>query len=132
MNLNEVLTITVVLAAVFAYINHRWIKWPTTIGIMVLSLISSLLLFALGETHSFLSAKAIQLVSSIDFQDVLMNFMLSFLLFAGAIHIDAHKLKKERLPVIILATLGILISTFLVGGMVWGLFILFHYPVPFI
>jgi CPA1 family monovalent cation:H+ antiporter len=132
MNLNEILTITVVLAAVFAYINHRWIKWPTTIGIMVLSLISSIILFALGETHSFLSAKAIQLVSSIDFQDVLMNFMLSFLLFAGAIHIDAHKLKKERLPIIILATLGILISTFLVGGMVWGLFILFHYPVPFI
>jgi CPA1 family monovalent cation:H+ antiporter len=132
MNLNEILTITVVLAAVFAYINHRWIKWPTTIGIMVLSLISSIILFALGETHSFISAKAIQLVSSIDFQDVLMNFMLSFLLFAGAIHIDAHKLKKERLPIIILATLGILISTFLVGGMVWGLFILFHYPVPFI
>jgi CPA1 family monovalent cation:H+ antiporter len=132
MNLNEILAITVVLAAVFAYINHRWIKWPTTIGIMVLSLISSVILFALGESHSFLSAKAIQLVSSIDFQDVLMNFMLSFLLFAGAIHIDAHKLKKERWPVIILATLGILISTFLVGGMVWGLFILFHYPVPFI
>ena len=132
MNLNEILTITVVLAAVFAYINHRWIRWPTTIGIMVLALISSVILFALGETHSFLSDKAIQLVSSIDFQDVLMNFMLSFLLFAGAIHIDAHKLKKERLPVIILATLGILISTFLVGGMVWGLFILFHSPIPFI
>jgi len=132
MNLNEILTITVVLAAVFAYVNHRWIKLPTTIGIMVLSLISSVILFALGETHSFLSAKAIQLVSSIDFQDVLMNFMLSFLLFAGAIHIDAHKLKKERLPIIILATLGILISTFLVGGMVWGLFILFHAPIPFV
>lgn len=132
MNINEILAITVILAAVFAYINLRWIKLPTTIGIMVLSLISSIILFALGSSNFFLSNKAIQLVSSIDFQDVLMNFMLSFLLFAGAIHIDAHKLKKERLPIIILATVGILISTFLVGGLVWGLFILFHSQIPFI
>jgi CPA1 family monovalent cation:H+ antiporter len=132
MNINEILTITIVLAAVFAYINHRWIKWPPTIGIMVLSLLSSLLLVAFGSSRSILSVKAIQLVSSIDFEDVLMNFMLSFLLFAGAIHIDAHKLRKERWPVIILATIGILISTFLVGFMVWGLFILVNFPIPFV
>ncbi|MFD2865526.1 cation:proton antiporter [Mucilaginibacter antarcticus] len=132
MNINEILTITIVLAALFAYINHRWIKWPPTIGIMVLSLLTSLLLVAFVGSRSILSLKAIQLVSSIDFQDVLMNFMLSFLLFAGAIHIDAHKLQKERWPVIILATIGTLISTFLVGGMVWYLFILFNFPIPFI
>jgi CPA1 family monovalent cation:H+ antiporter len=132
MNINEILTITIVLAALFAYINHRWIKWPPTIGIMVLSLLTSLLLVAFGSSRSILSVKAIQLVSSIDFQDVLMNFMLSFLLFAGAIHIDAHKLKKERWPVIILATIGILISTFVVGAMVWYLFKLFNFPIPFI
>lgn len=132
MNFNEILTITIVLAAAFAYINHRWIKWPPTIGIMILSLVSSILLVALGNSQSLLSQKAIQLVSSIDFQNVLMNFMLSFLLFAGAIHIDAGKLKKERMPVILLATMGILISTFLVGGLVWYLFQLFQFPIPFI
>jgi len=132
MSINEILTATIVLAALFAYINHRFIKWPPTIGIMVLSLISSILLALLGSLHPILSKKAIQLASSIDFQDVLMNFMLSFLLFAGAIHIDAAKLKKERWPIIILSTVGILISTFLVGILVWCLFILFHYPVPFI
>ena len=58
--------------------------------------------------------------------------MLSFLLFAGAIHINARKLKKERWPVLVLSTLGILISTTLVGGMTWGLFGLFHLPIPFI
>src|ERR1700761_4934706 len=105
MNINEILTITMVLAAAFAYINHRWIKWPPTIGIMILSLVSSILLAVFGS-HSLLSAKAIQLASSIDFQDVLMNFMLSFLLFAGAIHIDAGKLKAQRWPIIILATAG--------------------------
>jgi len=132
MNINEILTITIVLTAVFAYVNHRFIKWPPTIGIMVLSLACSLLLAAFGNSHSLLSGKAIQLASSIDFEDVLMNFMLSFLLFAGAIQIDAGKLKKERWPVLILSTLGILISTTLVGSMTWGLFKLFHLSVPFI
>jgi CPA1 family monovalent cation:H+ antiporter len=132
MSINEILTITIVLTAIFAYINHRLIKWPPTIGIMVLSLLSSIVLAVFGKSHSVLSDKAVQLASSIDFQDVLMNFMLSFLLFAGAIHINARKLKKERWPVLVLSTLGILISTTLVGGMTWGLFGLFHLPIPFI
>jgi CPA1 family monovalent cation:H+ antiporter len=132
MDTREIITITIVLAALFAYINHRFIKWPPTIGIMALSLISSVLLVLLGNSTSLLSEKAIQLANSVDFQDVLMNFMLSFMLFAGAIHIDAGKLKKERWPVLLLATMGILISTFLVGGMTWGLFRLFAMPIPFI
>ncbi len=132
MNISEILTITIVLAAVFAYINHRVIKWPPTIGIMILSLGCSLVLAVSGKFYPLLSDKAIQLVSSIDFRDVLMNFMLSFLLFAGSIHIDAAKLKKERWPVLALSTLGILISTTLVGGIVWELFQLFNMPVPFI
>jgi CPA1 family monovalent cation:H+ antiporter len=132
MNISEILTITIVLAAVFAYINHRVIKWPPTIGIMVLSLGTSILLATLGKFYPPLSDKAVKLAASIDFRDVLMNFMLSFLLFAGAIHIDAGKLKKERWPIIALSTLGILISTTLVGGMVWYLFQLFHLPIPFI
>ena len=132
MNINEILSIVIILAALFAYINHRFIKWPPTIGIMALSLISSLFLVILGNSKSLLSEKAIELANSVDFQNVLMNFMLSFMLFAGAIHIDAEKLKKERWPVILLATIGILLSTFLVGGMTWYLFILFQMPVPFI
>lgn len=132
MNLNEILTITVVIASIFAYINHRWIKMPPTIGIMVLSLVSSVVLVAAGNSNFLLSKKAIEMVNSIDFENVLMNFMLSFLLFAGAIHIDAAKLKAERWPVLILATAGTVISTFLVGGMVWYLFQIFHFPIPFI
>jgi CPA1 family monovalent cation:H+ antiporter len=132
MDTREIITITIVLAALFAYLNHRFIKWPPTIGIMALSLISSVLLVALGTSKSLLSEKAIQLANSVDFQDILMNFMLSFLLFAGAIHIDAGKLKKERWPVLLLATMGILISTVLVGGMTWYLFRIFAMPIPFI
>lgn len=132
MKTQEIIAITIILAAIFAYINHRFIKWPPTIGIMALSLISSILLVTFGNSQSLLSEKAISLATSLDFQDVLMNFMLSFLLFAGAIHIDASKLKAERLPVIVLATVGILISTFIVGGLVWLLFGWFGMPIPFI
>ncbi|MEO6520516.1 MAG: sodium:proton antiporter [Mucilaginibacter sp.] len=132
MSVSEILTITIVLTAVFAYINLRVIKWPPTIGIMVLSLGMSIILAVLGKFHPFLSDKAMRLAASIDFRDVLMNFMLSFLLFAGAIHIDATKLKKEAWPVLALSTLGIVISTTLVGGMVWGLFQLFHSPIDLI
>jgi len=132
MNINEILTITIVLAAVFAYINHRYIKWPPTIGIMILSLGASLLLAIFGGSHSLLSEKAVQLVSSIDFQEVLMDFMLSFLLFAGAIHIDAQKLREQQLPVLVLATVGILLSTFIVGGLMWLIFGWFGLNIPLI
>ena len=132
MNMNEILAITVVLTTIFAYINYRWVKWPTTIGIMALSLISSVMFFVLGDFNSFLSGKATALVSAIDFRDVLLNFMLSFLLFAAAIHVDATKLKNERLTITILATVGVLISAFLIGGMIWYLFILFHFNIRFI
>ncbi|WP_419802057.1 cation:proton antiporter [Mucilaginibacter sp.] len=130
MSINGIISITIILTAVFAYINHRLIKWPPTIGIMVLSMASSMLLAAFG--NSFLSDKAMQLVYSIDFQNILMNFMLSLLLFSGAIHINASNLKKERWPVLALSTIGILISTALVGGLVWYLLQLFHLKTPFI
>src|ERR1700754_89755 len=131
MGTSEIITIIIVLTAVFAYINHRLIKWPPTIGIMVISLSASILLAVLGEYNPFFSDKAIKFASSIDFQDVLMNFMLSFLLFAGAIHIDADKLKKERWPILVLSTIGIVLSTTIVGGVTWLLFQAFHLPVQF-
>ncbi|HZX57254.1 MAG TPA: sodium:proton antiporter [Mucilaginibacter sp.] len=132
MGISEILTLTIVLAAVFAYVNQRLIKWPPTIGIMVLSLGCSVILVILGLFYPPIAVKAKLLAASIDFRDVLMNFMLSFLLFAGAIHIDAAKLKKEFWPVILLSTFGILISTILVGGVMWEMFRLFNFPVPFI
>lgn len=132
MNVSELLSITVVLAAIFAYVNHRVIKWPPTIGIMVISLATSVVLIILGKLSPSLSGKALQLASSIDFQNVLMNFMLSFLLFAGAIHIDADQLKKEKWPILVLSTAGTLISTAIVGTITWLLFTWFSLPVPLI
>jgi CPA1 family monovalent cation:H+ antiporter len=132
MTISELLTCTIVLAAGFAYLNARFIKWTPTIGIMVLSLGSSVLLVILGEFYPVLGIKAKEIAGSINFRELLMNFMLSFLLFAGAIHIDLSKLKKEAWPVLLLSTIGVLISTILTGGLVWWVFRLFQFPVPFV
>src|SRR3569833_16212 len=132
MDISGIISFTIVLAAVFAYLNHRFIKWPPTIGIMVLSLGTSVALVLFGQFYPALADNVKQLAGSINFRDLLMNFMLSILLFAGAVHIDAHKLKKEAWPVLLLSTFGILASTMLVGSMTWELFRLFHFAVPFI
>jgi len=132
MDLNEILTVTIVLAAIFGYINQRWIKWPPTIGIMVLALLFSIVLAITGRFIPAFLQKAVVIIAGIDFQKVLMNFMLSFLLFAGAIHINANRLKKERIPIIVLSTAGTVISTLLVGALSWYLFKLFHLDIDFV
>jgi CPA1 family monovalent cation:H+ antiporter len=128
----QIISLLVLLAALFAYVNDRWIKWPPTIGIMVLALLSSIFMVILGNLVPAFSASVLILVSNIDFGQVLMKIMLSFLLFAGAIHIDAVKLRKEFWPVMTLATVGVFISTFLVSVMSYYLFQLFNLHIPYI
>lgn len=72
------------------------------------------------------------IIGALNFESLLMRVMLSFLLFAGAIHIDVRKLKKEMASIITFATVGVAISTVIVGTLMYGLFILFHWPIPFI
>jgi CPA1 family monovalent cation:H+ antiporter len=128
----QIISLIVFLAAVYAYINDRWIKWPPTIGIMVLAMLSSILIVILGNLVPSFSANILVLISHIDFGQVLMKIMLSFLLFAGAIHIDAIKLRKEFWPVMTLATVGVFISTFLISMMSYYLFQLFNLQIPYI
>jgi CPA1 family monovalent cation:H+ antiporter len=128
----HIISILIFLTAVFAYVNDRWIKWPPTIGIMVIALLSSIAIAILGHLVPAISSKALSLVSNINFEQVLMKIMLSFLLFAGALHIDANKLSKEKWAVIILATVGTFISTFLVSIMAYYLFTLFSLHIPYI
>ncbi|MGZ3755250.1 MAG: cation:proton antiporter [Mucilaginibacter sp.] len=132
MGIYQIISILVFLAAVFAYLNDRWIKWPPTIGIMVLALLFSIFIAIVGNILPRVSSKVMVLVSKINFEQVLMKIILSFLLFAGALHIDANKLSKEKWPVLVLATVGTFISTFLVGFLTFYLFIIFQLPVPFI
>src|SRR5215467_8658819 len=100
MSFYNTLTIVIVLAAIFGYINYRFIKLPNTIGIMIMSLLTSLLLIASSWIHPLLFYKSSQFISSVNFYNLLMKVMLSFLLFAGSIHINAASLKKQAIPVL--------------------------------
>jgi monovalent cation:H+ antiporter, CPA1 family len=132
MSLNDIFAATIVLASFFAYINYRWIKWPATIGVMALALMSSLVFVLTGKFIPGIFEKVVRVAASIDFQKILMDFMLSFLLFAGAVQMNAKKLNKERAPVIVLSTIGTIISAFLIGGLSWLLFKLFNIQVEFV
>jgi CPA1 family monovalent cation:H+ antiporter len=109
------------LAAIFSYLNHRWLRLPTTIGLMLIAMAASLTLVALGEIFPGVAASVKMHMAGIDFNKTVMQGMLGFLLFAAALHINLADLKKQRVMIGILATAGVLVSTVLVGGMVYGL-----------
>ncbi|MEO6820498.1 MAG: sodium:proton antiporter [Ginsengibacter sp.] len=119
MEVYNIITVLVVLAAIFGYINHRFIKLPGSIGIMLLSLLASLVTIGLSLVFPAFFFKIIEVIKTIDFGDVVLKIMLSFLLFAAAIQIDEKKLKKERTSIIAFATIGVLISTLIVGFLVY-------------
>lgn len=106
----------IVLASIFAYLNYRFLKLPSTIGIMVIAIVVSIFLVLFGETFLPRTFGHLNdLMNSIDFTEVLMGAMLNFLLFAGGIHINIDDLKEQFRPVVIFSTAGVVISTFVVG-----------------
>lgn len=116
----------IVLASIFSYLNYRFLKLPSTIGIMVIAIVVSIFLVSFGETVLPKTYGHLHnLMTSIDFTEVLMGAMLNFLLFAGGIHINLDDLKEQFRPVVIFSTVGVLISTFVVG---FGMF----YILPFL
>lgn len=109
-------SVILVIATLFAYINKIFFKLPSTIGIMVIAMIVSIVLvFFVGKVWGEPLDNLASLFRSLDFTDILMNGMLSFLLFAGAIHININDLKEQKAPVIVFSTLSVVISTFTIG-----------------
>lgn len=126
-------TILICISAIFSFINHRYIKLPTTIGLMLIALVFSLLLILagkLGLTEIGLHVETV--LNSIDFNKTLMEGMLSFLLFAGALHINLEDLAQQKWIILSLATLGIISSTFIVGISSYFLLHLLGIPLDFI
>jgi CPA1 family monovalent cation:H+ antiporter len=121
-----------VLTAAFGYINHRYIKMPQTIGIMIMSLVTSLVIIAINWIDPALFLKPVQIIKSLDFYTLLMKIMLSFLLFAGSLHLDAHRFKKHALSIFTFSTIGVIISTFLVGLLFYFAAGLFNLHITFI
>lgn len=115
MDLFSIITILVVLSAVFAYVNERFVKLPYTIGAMVMAIVLSLVLTIAGWVNDDLTNPLKAIISEVDFSKVLMEIMLSFLLFAGALHTNFDQLRVQRGPILAFATFGVLVSTFLIG-----------------
>ena len=132
MSILELITLLIFLAAVFTLVNITVLKLPSTIGLMFIALIMSLVILVLGYFVPSVTEGAAHIMEEFDFEEVLMNVMLNFLLFAGALSTNLTKLIEERVPVIILATLGTLMSTFIVGFLVYWIFPLLGYEIDLI
>jgi NhaP-type Na+/H+ or K+/H+ antiporter len=132
MQLYNALAIITVLAALFSYINYRFIKLPDIIGVMIISLVASLAILGIGLIQPGIFRDATTFIRSIDFYTILIKIMLSFLLFAGAIHINARELRQEINSILTFSTISVLISTALVGSLLYLLCRRFQQPVGFL
>ena len=125
-------TILIFLSAIFGYINVKYLKLPNTIGLMIITIVFTLAVILLSYFDPTLLNFEKSIISKIDFRSVLLDEMLSFLLFAGALHTNFEQLKIQRWPIFLFSTLGVLTSTFLVGGVMFFVLQLLGLPVDFI
>ena len=132
MQIYHYFTVIIILAAAFGYFNKRFLKLPRTIGVMIIALLTSLGIVLTASSFPDLFVQTKEMILSIDFYTILMEIMLSFLLFAGSIHIRLNDIKSERVPIIAFSTIGVLLSTFILGGLMYFLLQAFSLDIPFI
>ncbi len=132
MDFFDILAIVLSLAAGFSYLNYRFIGLPVTIGVMVIALVASLLLHGIDLLGFHLEDQARVWLQAIDFNKTLLHGMLSFLLFAGALHVNLNDLFNQKWAIGSLATFGILLSTLLVGTFTWWVLALIGLPLSWL
>jgi CPA1 family monovalent cation:H+ antiporter len=115
----EIFSVLIALAALFSYLNYRYLRLPSAIGIMLLALIASLVLVAAGTVLGFSRSRFGAVIAEVAFDQLLLHGMLGFLLFAGALHINLDDLAEEWGAISVLAILATAISTFLIGILIW-------------
>ncbi|NEV64854.1 cation:proton antiporter [Thiorhodococcus minor] len=130
MTLFEIIATLLSISAVFSWLNDRYLKLPTTIGLMLIALLCSLGLLLLSPES--LQEEIRQMLQSIHFDDTLLHGMLSFLLFAGALHVDLNDLARQKWVIAILATASVVGATLIIGGGAYLLFMALGLDVPFI
>ncbi len=118
MSIFDIIALFIFLAALFIYINTYFLKLPSSIGLMILALVLSVLIVVAGKVIPAINIEAVEL-EEYDYAEVLYQVVLSFMLFSGALQIDFKQLSKERTPVLVLATTGVFISTFVIGSLVY-------------
>ena len=114
MSLFELTALLLTVAAVCGFLNEKYVRMPTTIGLMFIASIFSIALLVLGAMGSGLADSAEQIISQIDFEEALMEGMLCFLLFAGALHMNLENLLSKVRIISFMATIGVVLSTLLV------------------
>ncbi len=133
MKLFEITALLMVLTALFSFINYRVLRMPTTIGVMFIALVASLGIVALGWIGVDIGQSNVaRILNAVDFNQTLLHGMLSFLLFAGAIKIKLDDLTRQKWAITVLATAGVVASTFIVGALTWFLLGFLSIPVSFI
>lgn len=134
LELFDIAAILLMLAAAFGLFNHHVVKLPVAIGLMVASLVASLVVMGVDVAVPALGLGELvrEALLHIDFTETLLEGMLGFLLFAGALHTDLDALRDEIGAILSLASIGLLLSTGIVGGASWYLFGAFGHDVPFI
>ncbi len=132
MRLFDLIAALIVMAAGFSYLNFRFLKLPNTIGLMALTLGFSVVVVVTGLIVPEVGQRAKALVEQLDFHQALLHGMLGFLLFAGALHIHLGELAEQRWPIAILATFGVVVSTLIVAGLMWGVCALLGIPLRLI
>ena len=122
------------LSAFFGYLNHRYLRLPHTIGLLVMALAASLaiVIYDALVVTSLVAETVTATLSEIDFHATLMEGMLSVLLFAGAVHVDFSELAARKWAIGLMATLGVITSTFLIGTAMWYVMQFFGIPIPYI
>lgn len=126
--------ILIVLAAALGYLNYRWLRLPSTVGLTVMGAVASLIVIGIDRLvpTSTLAEQLSAFLKEIDFHRTLMQGMLSFLLFAGALHVDWTAMRKGRLPILVFSTIGVLLSTVIVGFGFQTLSALFGSAIPLV
>ena len=119
MNLFDIIALLITITAIFSYLNFCYLRLPATIGVMLISLVFSICIILLKYLGLDFTLQAEHILNSIDFDDTLMHGMLSYLLFAGALHVNLEDLAKQKWLIASLATFGILVSTFIIGTLTW-------------
>ena len=133
MELYYAFSVIIVLAALFSYVNVRYVKFPMTIGIMVIAMMVSVGIRLFGETiFTRLSHKLETLLEGFNFTEILMSAMLNFLLFAGALHINISDLKEYKLPIFTYATVSVVLSAFFISALLFYIAPLVGIHIPYI
>ncbi|WP_435357727.1 cation:proton antiporter [Emticicia sp. SJ17W-69] len=132
MTIYQIITTLVVLSASFAYINKRFLHLPITIGLMLLGTVLSIIVLIYNQYNPASLSPIKTVVDGLDFSKIVLEILLSFLLFAGALHTDYDALRDNKRSVIIFAFVSVLVSTFVVAGILLGICTLFGLQINFL